>query len=179
VSDVFVGEIKMVGSNFAPRDWAFCNGQLLSIAQNSALFALIGTTYGGNGQTTFALPNLQSRLPMHAGSGPGLATRSLGEAAGTETTTLTTANMPAHNHSSRLRAEAAAGNTANPTDGMISVSTQGDRVFGPDTTATEVNMNVKAISQQNVGGNAAFNNIQPCRAVNFIIALFGVFPSRN
>src|SRR5689334_10120851 len=112
MSEPFLGEIRMFGGNFAPRGWAFCNGQILSIAQNTALFSLLGTTYGGNGQTTFALPNLQCRLPMHFGNGPGLTPRSLGEMGGTETVTILTNQMPMHNHS--LMATNADGNNAHP-----------------------------------------------------------------
>src|SRR5262245_7299612 len=96
--EAFIGTIMMFGGNFAPRGWAFCNGQLMSIAQNTALFSILGTTYGGDGVTTFALPNMQSRLPMHFGQGGGLSRRDLGEVGGTESVTLTVANMPAHNH---------------------------------------------------------------------------------
>src|SRR3954468_23228168 len=99
MSEPFLGEIRMFGGNFAPRGWAFCNGQILSIAQNTALFSLLGTTYGGNGQTTFGLPDLRGRVAVSAGQGPGLSNYSLGELAGSESVTLTSANMPAHNHS--------------------------------------------------------------------------------
>jgi microcystin-dependent protein len=179
MTEPFIGEIKMVGFNFAPRGYAFCNGQLISISQNTALFSLLGTTYGGNGTTNFALPDLRGRVPIHFGQGSGLSVYSLGQASGTETTTLLTTNLPAHNHSSRLRAESNVGTTANPTDAMISVSIQGDRIFGPDTTAAEVNMNIKAISEQTVGSNVPFSNLQPYLVVNFVIATQGIFPSRN
>src|SRR3954467_10025114 len=101
MSEPFIGEVRMFGGNFAPRGWAFCNGQLLSISQNTALFSLLGTTYGGNGQTTFALPNLQGRVPMHVGQGPGLTNRTQGEVAGTETHTLNANEMPVHTHTAR------------------------------------------------------------------------------
>ncbi|MFZ1741664.1 MAG: tail fiber protein [Pontixanthobacter sp.] len=177
--DPYIGEITMVGFNFCPRGTASTNGQLLAISQNSALFSLLGTQYGGDGRTTFALPDLRGRVPIHNGTGPGLSNYSIGQLGGTETNTMTLAQMPLHNHAVKLMAEGAAGNTANPTNNMISISTNGDRVFGPDTAAAEVAMNPKAIMESNAGGSLPQNNIQPYLAVNFCIATVGVFPSRN
>src|SRR3982750_2476369 len=119
MSEPFLAEIIMFGGNFAPRGWAFCSGQILSIAQNTALFALLGTTYGGNGQTTFALPDLRGRAPIGTGQGPGLTNILLGELSGTQSVTLTSQQMPAHNHS--VNASATVANTANPTGGSLAV----------------------------------------------------------
>src|SRR5262245_60083892 len=109
MSDPFVAEIRLFAGNFAPRGWAFCNGQLLPISQNTALFSLLGTNYGGDGRSSFALPDLQGRVPLHAGNGPGLSSRHLGEAGGDDTITLTDAQMPAHSHSLRLTPRASSG----------------------------------------------------------------------
>lgn len=177
--DPYLGEIMIGGWNFCPRGTTRADGQLLAISQYSALFALYGTTYGGNGTTTFGLPDLRGRAPIHNGQGPGLTSRLLGEKGGSETNTMTLLEMPQHNHAVKLMAEGAAGNTANPTNNMISISTNGDRVFGPDTAAAEVAMNPKAIMESNAGGSLPQNNIQPYLAVNFCIATVGVFPSRN
>ncbi len=111
MSDYFIGEIRLFAGNFAPRDWAFCEGQIMSIAQNTALFSLLGTQYGGNGQTTFALPDLRGRVPMHQGQGPGLSPRDIGEVSGSETVTLLSTQMPAHSHALRASTTAAAGST--------------------------------------------------------------------
>lgn len=174
MSDPFIGEIKMFGGNFAPRGWAFCNGQLLSIAQNTALFSLLGTTYGGNGQTTFALPNLQGRLPMHFGQGPGLSNRFLGETGGTEAVTLTAAEMPAHSHTANSVAPRGNSNDATgrywADDAGVSSATYHS---GPPTNT----MHPGAIG--NAGGSQPHNNMPPFQCVNFIIALEGIFPSRN
>src|SRR5205809_449207 len=122
--DPLLGEIRMFGGNFAPRGWALCNGQLLSIAQNTALFSILGVTYGGNGQTTFGLPNLQGRVAMHWGQGPGLSPHTLGETAGAETVTLLSTQMPMHTHT--LSASTAAGGTDDPTGGVLAKPSDSD-----------------------------------------------------
>jgi microcystin-dependent protein len=165
----FLAEIIMFGGNFAPRGWALCDGQLLPINQNQALFSLLGTTYGGDGRTTFGLPDLRGRLAMHPGNGPGLSPRRLGEKGGTEQNTLTTPQLPAHNHTLAAKEEA---NAADP-DGTF-IAGSGFNAFG---TAADKTMNTTAIG--NTGGGQAVNNIQPFECVNFIIALQGIFPSRN
>lgn len=180
--DPFIGQIIMFGGNFAPRNWAFCNGQLLAISQNTALFSILGTIYGGDGRTTFALPDLRGRAPVHSGngsSGPGLSSRPLGSRGGSETNTLTTANMPSHNHNPQLRAESAPGSTGNPTNNLLGVVVTGADVYAPPVPAAEVNMSSDGIVSNNVGGNQAINNMMPYQAVNYIIALFGIFPSRS
>jgi microcystin-dependent protein len=169
MSEPFIGEIRMFGGNFAPRGWAFCNGQLLSISQNTALFSLIGTFYGGDGQTTFALPDLRSRVPMHQGQGPGLTAYGVGEQAGTETVTLITSQMPAHNHVVN-----ASNGPVNSTRPANAVPAKGGSytTANPDTT-----MHPAAVGS--AGGSQPHGNRQPSLCVSFIIAMEGIFPSRN
>ena len=174
MSEPFIAEIRIFAGNFAPRGWAFCNGQLLPVAQNTALFSLIGTTYGGDGRTTTALPNLQGRAPMHPGSGPGLTSRRLGHRGGVETVTLTQDQMPNHDHT--LQAALSQGGVSTPAGNTLSRST-GDLVYQSDTTSNTANMAVQAISA--TGGGQAHNNMQPFLAMNFIIALVGLYPSRS
>ena len=167
----FLAEILMFGGNFAPRGWAFCDGQLLAINQYQALFSLLGTTYGGDGRTTFALPDLRGRVAMHAGNGPGLSPRSLGQKSGLETNTLNVGQLPSHNHTFNLPAkeegdEGAPDGAFIVGDGTASFGTTSDVTLGTATT-------------NNTGGNQAVNNLQPYNCVNFIIALQGTFPSRN
>lgn len=173
----YIGEIKMFGGNFAPRGWALCNGQLLSIAQNTALFSILGVTYGGNGQTTFALPNLMGRVPMHWGQGAGLTNRVLGETAGTETVTLLNSQMPAHNH--LVSAATTSGNQPNPEGNYLGVTTnpQEGTTFDTYTTTPNTTMNVATISAS--GGSQPHANMQPYQCVSFIIALEGIFPPRD
>lgn len=163
----FIGQIIMFGGNFAPRGWALCDGQLLSIASNTALFSILGTTYGGDGRTTFGLPDLRGRFPMHAGNGPGLTSRRLGEAGGTETNTLNVNQLPSHNHPIATKEE---GNTDNPVGAYV--AGDGTNAFAD---STDGNLNPTG----NTGGNQSVNNIPPYRTVNYIIALVGIFPSRS
>lgn len=163
----FIGQILLFGFNFAPRGWAFCNGQLLPINQNSALFSLLGTTYGGDGRTTFGLPNLQGRVPMHFGQGPGLANRALGQTGGTQNITLGVNNLPVHNHAILAKAE---GDTDNPTG--LFIAGDGTNSFG----TTE---DTQLANTANTGSGQAFSNEQPFQVVNYCIALVGIFPSRN
>lgn len=169
MSEPFIAEIRILATTFAPRGWAFCNGQLLPIAQNTALFSLVGTTYGGDGRTTLALPNMQGRLPMHPGRGPGLTTRRLGENRGTETVTLTESQIASHNHTPQGFPSA---ETANPT------STRGigaANVYAPPDNI--VDMAAGMIG--NVGGGGPHSNLQPFTSLNFCIALTGLYPSRS
>ncbi len=175
--DPFIGEIRMFGGNFAPRGWAFCNGQLLSIAQNTALFSLLGTTYGGDGVTTFALPDLRGRTPIHFGQGPGLTPRTLGERSGSETVTLTANEMPAHNHA--MVASTGIINTPSPENaflGQIGEGRDAPPAFVGATSALTT-MNPQSINPS--GGSQPHNNMQPYLAVNYIISLEGIYPSRN
>jgi microcystin-dependent protein len=178
MSEPFIAEIRIFAGNFAPRGWAFCDGQLLPISQNTALFSLIGTTYGGDGRSTIALPNLQGRAPMHPGRGPGLTTRRLGEKVGVEVVTLTEAQIPSHNH--QLHGVAGrpdpnpVGNVPGPTKSLS--RSMGGSAF--DTTLTQVaDMSSAALST--TGGGQAHENRQPFLAVNYIIALQGLYPSRG
>ena len=174
MSEPFIGEIRMVGFNFAPRGWALCNGQLLSIASNNALFSLIGTYYGGDGRTTFALPNLQGRVPMHYGSGAGLSPRLIGEAAGQESVSLTEAQLPAHTH--KARASSLKGNTNSPV-GRVWSKDAGVQSATYTSNAADADMAAGAIAP--AGGGQPHNNMPPYLAVNFIIALQGIYPSRS
>lgn len=167
MSDPFLGEIIMFGGNFAPRGWAFCDGQLLAISGNSALFSILGTTYGGDGRTTFALPDLRGRFPIHAGNGPGLPSVRLGEKSGNPTNTLNVTQLPSHNHTMNL-VSASEGDQTSPVGNSLAVSDDRNYATGAGTGSTG-----------NTGGNQSINNMPPYNAVNFIIALQGVFPSRN
>jgi microcystin-dependent protein len=171
--DPLLASIILFAGNFAPRGWAFCNGQLLSIAQNTALFSLLGTQFGGNGQTNFALPDLRGRVPVHPGQGPGLSDYVIGQSAGSETTTLLLSNMPAHNHS--LNATSEPGSTSVPSGAYLANTGALDKEY--NTTGTVVAMNAAAIGT--AGGSQPFDNLQPYLAINFIIALQGIFPSRD
>lgn len=167
MSQPFLGEIILFAGNFAPRGWAFCNGQILAIAQNQALFSLLGTTYGGNGQTTFALPDLRSRVPVHAGQGPGLSDYALGQNGGTETVTLLVSELPQHTH----RQPATNGEqTTNRPDGALPAA---GGVYG------EVSDGSLLTQTSPAGGSQPHNNVQPYLTLNYIIALEGIFPSRN
>jgi len=177
--DEFLAIIKMFGGNFAPRGWALCNGQILSIAQNTALFSLLGTTFGGNGQTTFALPDLRGRVPIHPGQGPGLSPYSLGQQAGSESITLTLSSLPPHSHTLIANASAQA-NIANPTGNFLSVGKvpSSSETINMYSNAAGTNP-LNAASITPVGGGQPVPIIQPYLCVNFIICLEGIFPSRN
>lgn len=174
MADPFVGEIRIVAFNFAPRGWAFCSGQILPLSQNTALFSLLGTTYGGNGESTFALPDLRDRAPMHWGQGPGLSLRDLGESGGSSTVTLVTSELPAHNHT--ISSKITAGNLANP-EGNIWAAGVG-RTPPPlyQNGAANVTMHSDALG---VTGGQPHNNRQPYLGLSFIIALQGVYPPRS
>ncbi|MCG5073233.1 phage tail protein [Paraburkholderia tagetis] len=203
MSDPFLGEIRMVGFNYAPNGWAFCQGQVLPIAQNTALFALLGTTYGGNGTTTFQLPDLRGRMPVGMGQGLGLSSIALGEQGGTENATLTTQNMPMHTHTATVSGGGAVtGQIAVP----AATSTTGEgampgtsTVLGPisaggrpgalystgtaDTTLAPFNVTLQGaaptIQNSLAGGSLPFALRNPYLGINFVIALQGIFPSRG
>lgn len=167
----------MSGFNFPPRGYATCQGQILSIAQNTALFSLLGTTYGGNGQTTFALPDLRGRLPMGQGQGPGLSPRTLGEVSGTETVTLLVTQMPAHNHGFTLNAVSEAGDTSVPTGAYLANTGALDKEYKASGTVVAMNSGAGAVGAS--GGSQPHSNMPPYLVLNFYIALEGIFPSRN
>lgn len=169
MSEPFIAEIRIFAGNFAPRGWAFCNGQLLPIAQNTALFSLIGTTYGGDGRTTTALPNLQGRAPMHPGRGPGLTSRRLGEVGGSETEILTEAQMPNHTH--MVSSGLADGEDNDPQNQFLS----GSGMYAATGNSTPMDSETLL----NTGGSQLHNNLQPFLSMYFIIALTGLFPSRS
>jgi microcystin-dependent protein len=178
MADPFLGQILIVGFNFAPKGWATCDGQLLPISQNTALFSLLGTNYGGNGQTTFGLPNLQDRTPLGAGQGPGLSNYDLGQVDGSETVTLTTGQLPQHTHT--LVADNSVSGSGTPTGTEVFAVSKGAKpgaVNVYDSTANLTAMDPSALSA--VGGGQPHNNRQPYLGVLFIIAMQGIFPSRN
>jgi microcystin-dependent protein len=179
MADPFIAEIKIFAGNFAPRGWAFCDGQLLPISQNTALFALIGTTYGGDGRTTTGLPNLQGRAAMQPRTGPGLTTRRLGERRGAEKETLTTAQMPTHNHTASTTL--APGNEDDPQgDALLAGGqTAATKLYSPAGTALGGKMAAQALPEFGAASPQAHDNMQPYLTLNFIIALIGTFPSRS
>jgi microcystin-dependent protein len=171
--DPFVAEIRIFPFNFAPRGWAFCDGQLLPISQNTALFSLLGTTYGGDGKSTFALPDLQGRAPMHPGQGPGLSLHDLGEMHGTDTVTLDQSEIPGHSHG--LRADTVdPADTNVPSAAAALAQSSGGTLYQPNATAQ---LAPQALAP--VGGDQPHNNLQPYLTLSFNIALQGVFPPRT
>jgi microcystin-dependent protein len=168
----FVGEIRMFGGNFAPAGWAYCNGQLIPISENDILFTLIGTTYGGDGQSTFALPDLQGRVPLHAGTGKDGITYTLGEKAGVESVTLTTQQMPTHTHALIATGEIGALNT--PVNNILA-QCAGVKTYS--AAAPNTPLNAQSITP--VGGSQPHENMQPYLVISFIISLFGQFPNQN
>lgn len=177
-----IGEVRIFAGNFAPRSWALCEGQLLPISQNSALFSILGTTYGGDGRTTFALPDLRGRVAIGPGRGPGLTDRRLGERSGQETHVLTTLEMPSHNHNASVTVSVGTNtDSAGSNEGSGNTLGAGANIY--NSTAPEAGEDLGGVSATgqvlNNGGSQAHNNMQPYLAVNYIIALQGVFPSRS
>lgn len=174
MSEPFVGEIRMFAGNFAPRGWAFCDGQLLAVSQNDALFSLYGTIYGGDGRTTFGLPDMRGRIPLHQGQGPGLSNRRLGSKSGQEQVTITANQLASHTHNF---------NANNNTEGADTASPQNKYVGDPvgiefyDNAAQTGSLASTSIT--NTGGSRPHTNLMPTLCVNFIAALFGIYPSRN
>ncbi|MEL6177956.1 MAG: tail fiber protein [Myxococcota bacterium] len=172
MSEPFIGEIRMFAGNFAPRGWAFCDGQLLAVSQNDALFSLLGTIYGGDGRSTFALPDMRGRIPIHAGQGPGLSSRRLGARLGTENVTLTAAQIPSHSHTVLASAERATERM--PVGQMLA---RGEEECYTGTVTPTASLRSNAVSA--TGGSQAHSNMQPFLALHFIIALVGIYPSRT
>lgn len=178
MSAPFVAEIRILACNFAPKGWAMCNGQILPISQNTALFSLLGTFYGGDGKSTFALPNLQGSAPMHQGDGPGLSQHFLGEQSGVQHVTLITTEMPAHTHT--VGCDSGTGSNSVPTSGMWAATGRGrPQVYSSNApgSAGTVSMNPLALSV--TGGSQPHNNMPPYLTLNFCIALQGIFPARS
>jgi len=171
-ADPFIGQIMMVGYTFCPRGWANADGQLLPISQNSALFSLYGTTFGGDGRTTFALPDLRGRVPMHVGTGQGLSPNRMGDKAGTENNSLSVNQLPNHSHA--LNVARSSGNTTTPQDTFLA-GTGRDRDY--TSTGTDTTMNANAIGS--TGGGQPIDNMQPFLVIRYCVALQGIFPSRN
>lgn len=168
MSEPFIGEIKLVGCNFAPRGWANCDGQLMEVSQNTALFSLLGTTYGGDGRTTFALPDFRSRIPLHSGQGPGLSNRVVGQKGGSESVTLAQGQMPVHNHTLIAMPTGTGSNqTDNPLGAYVG------NLFFKNTNVQQMQGLTAA------GGSASHENRQPLLTLRYCIALQGIYPSRD
>ncbi|MDX1941514.1 MAG: tail fiber protein [Saprospiraceae bacterium] len=175
MADPFVAEIRIFPFNFAPKGWAWCDGQLLPLSQNTALFSLLGTTYGGNGKSNFALPDLQGRAPMHPGQGPGLSLHDLGETGGSETVTLLESEIPSHNHA--LMGSSITATSLSPVSGSTAFArTTGGGIY---STSTTLNAQLSDVAVAPTGGDAPHNNLMPYLTFYFCIALQGVFPPRT
>jgi microcystin-dependent protein len=178
MTNAFIGEIRIFGFTFAPRNWLFCDGQLLSIAQNTALFSIIGTYYGGNGQTTFAVPNFQGRSGVQQGTGPGLSTYDLGEMSGSETVTLTLGQIPIHAHVINTQAASTATQSAKlPTSNAYLGNSFPDALFNDQTPSPTTSFSPSAIGP--AGQSLPHENMQPYLVLNYCMCQYGVFPSRN
>jgi len=172
MSEPFIGQISMFAGNFAPRGYAFCDGQLLAVSSYDALFSLLGTMYGGDGRTTFGLPDLRGRVPIHYGTGPGLTPRNMGSKGGAEAVTLTVNQLPSHTHPLTASADP----STSPNSGQAVLGNSGaEEFYGTGGFSTPLSSN----SVTSVGGSISHTNIQPFQCINFIIALVGIYPSRN
>lgn len=172
MSNPYVGEIRMFAGNFAPSGWATCDGQVMAISQNTVLFTLIGTIYGGDGQQTFNLPDLRGRVPIHQGQGLGLSNYIIGQNGGVETVTLTTTQIPAHNHPPL--ASSGTGRSSNPANNVWAAQAGAKQFMGSGA----INASMNATAMGNAGGSQPHDNMLPFLAINFIISLFGIFPSQ-
>ena len=180
-----IAEIRMFAGNFAPKNWAYCQGQLLPISSNQALYSLLGTTYGGDGRTTFALPDLRGRVPVGSGQGAGLSPVNLGQPGGSETTSLTVGNLPPHNHtaSGTVTPGASTGgrgvNTSNiPTNNYPLQTAAGNDIYA-NPSNTNMGQSPVSVTVNNTGNGLPINNMQPYLGMNYIICMYGIFPSRN
>lgn len=172
MAEPYIGEIKMFAGNFAPRGWAFCDGQLLAVSSNDALFSLFGTIYGGDGRTTFGLPDMRGRIPVQQGSGPGLSNRRLGSKVGRETETLAIGQIPLHNHDMKSTAEEA--NSKSPVNAVLAKNASG-HTYSTNVTDSDL----QSSSVTSAGSSQNHDNMMPSLCVNFIVALVGIYPSRN
>lgn len=180
MSNPFLAEIRIFAGNFAPNGWAQCNGQLLPISQNTALFSLLGTTYGGDGKSNFALPNLQGSAPMQQGQGPGLSLRDLGETGGEQTVTLLPSELPAHSHGFQCATDR--GNSTSATNDFLATGAAGppnQAIKGFLYSSNAPNAQMNPLETSNAGGNQPHNNMMPFLGLTFIIAMQGVFPPRT
>jgi len=175
MADPFIGEIRMFGGSYPPRDWALCDGQQLMIAQNQTLFSLLGNRYGGDGRSTFVLPDLRGRLPMHYGAGPGLQPRPLGARFGTERVTLSINQIPSHSHNLMASSQEAVGDV--PVGNTLATPTV--PAYGPKSATSTKNVTLANSAVSETGNGAPHTNLMPSLCINFIIALQGTYPSRN
>lgn len=171
--DGVIGVIWMFGGNFAPRSWALCQGQILQISNNTALFSILGTTFGGDGRVTFALPDLRGRVPIHAGNGPGLSSRTIGQQGGIESVILNMTQIPSHNHPTSINVSNQAGEEGNASGQFLANHAN---AFNEDGTSGQF---LGGVVNNNTGGSQAHTNIQPFTVVNYVICLVGIYPSRN
>jgi microcystin-dependent protein len=176
MSEAFVGEIRIFGGNYAPVNWRICDGSMLSISNEQVLFTLIGTTYGGDGVNTFALPDLRSRVPVGQGQGPGLTARLIGQSFGTESVTLNSTQLPPHSHA--LAATAAAATASSPANALFAAQVDGDKIYVA-ASASNQPATLASTSVTSTGNGGAHDNVMPSLGVNYIICLNGIFPSRN
>ncbi len=181
MSEPFIGQIMPVGFNFPPRGWAHCDGQLLPISSNSALFSLLGTTFGGDGRTTFALPDLRGRILKHVGTGPGLQPVSWGQKGGNETVNISVAQMPSHNHTATLHGESTLANSGNPADRMLAFSDEanGHNIYAQQVPNDDQTMHAGSVKIANTGGGQSVDIRNPYLGIYVCIALVGVYPSRS
>ena len=173
---LFIGQMTYWAGNFAPRSWAFCDGQLMAISSNEALYSVIGTTYGGDGRTTFGLPDMRGRASIHPGSGPGLTPRSLGQKLGSETNIYTLAQLAAHSHIGQVKGTTAGSDGTTTVEGSV-LATGGKSYAG--RASVNATMAAGTVQTADTGGGQQMNNMQPSLAVSCIISLFGIYPSRN
>jgi microcystin-dependent protein len=180
MTNPYLGEIRMFAGNFAPQGWAFCDGQLLSVAQNQALFSLLGTTYGGDGRQSFGLPDLRGRLPLHPGQGPGLSDYRLGQRGGAESVALSDAEMPAHSHTAQVQVHVSSqpGQVADPSGAFLADSGT-TNTYATSSDSATLNQGAVQVTNSNAGSGQPHTNMQPYACVNFIIALVGEYPQRS
>ena len=176
-ADPLLGQLMLFGGNFCPRGWTNADGQLLSIAQYSALFSIFGTMYGGDGRTTFGMPDLRGRSPIHTGNGPGIGSYNQGAKGGSTNFFMTTLQMPSHNHTGTIKASLAVGDTANPSGNAPAIDASGDKIY--HTAAAGQNMQAGILQVDNNGGSQPVNKLSPYQVLRWCVALQGVFPSRN